>query len=120
MPGLVTQEPMVQTPPWRRGDGINLRAHFGGGQEGVLAAVHRRAARMGRLAVEGDGVALDAEGAEHGAQRQIQVQQHRPLLDVQFQVGGGVLEFLPALLGALQVHADFLQARPAGGCRPCP
>ena len=38
-----------------------------------------------------------------------EVEQHRPLLDVQFEIGGGILEFLAALLHALEIHADLLQ-----------
>ena len=120
MPGLVVQEPMVQTPPLLRSAMlVNLRTHFGGGEEGVLAAVHGRAAGMRRLAVKRDGVAFDAKSAQHRAQRQIQVQQYRALLDVQFQIRGGVLQFLAAVFHALEIHADFAQARRAGGCRSC-
>ena len=44
--------------------------------------------------VKRDRVALDAEGAEHDAQRQVHAFQHRPLLDVQLQIGGGVFQLL--------------------------
>ena len=91
------------------GDFINHRTHPGGGQETVLAAVHGRAARMGRLAVKCDRVAFNAEGAKNGPQGQTEVQQHRPLFDVQFQVGGRVLEFPPAFPGPLQVNPNFLE-----------
>ena len=64
---------------------------------------------MRRLAVKRDGVPLDAERAEHRAERQIEVEQHRSLLDVQFQIRGGVLEFLAAVLHALEINADFSQ-----------
>ena len=120
MPGLVVQEPMVQTPPLPLGDAVNLRAHLRGGEEGVLAAVHRRAAGMRGLAVKRDGVSLDAERAEHRAERQIEIEQHRALLDVQFEIRGGVREFLAAVLHALEIDPHVPSAHPAGGCRPCP
>ena len=110
MPGLVVQEPMVQTPPWLRSAIlINLRTHFRGGEEGVFAAVHRRAAGMRGLAVKRDGVPFDAERAEHRAERQIQIQKHRALLDVQFQIRGGIFQFLAAVLHALEINADIFQ-----------
>ena len=56
------------------GDAINFRTHFRGGEEGVFAAVHRRAAGMRGLTVKCDGVPFDAERAEHRAERQIQIQ----------------------------------------------
>ena len=91
------------------GDAINFRAHLRGGEEGVLATIHRRAAGMRGLAVERDGVSLDAERAEHRAERQIEIEQHRALLDVQFEIRGGVLEFLAAVLHVLEINADVLQ-----------
>ena len=47
--------------------------------------------------VNGDRVPLDAERAEHHAHRQLQAFQHRPLLDVQFEIRGGVPQFVPRL-----------------------
>ena len=91
------------------GDLVDLGGHPGRGEEGVAAAVHRRAAGMGGLAPEGDRMPLDAEGAEHRPQRQIEVEEHRPLLDVEFQVGRGGGEFPPAVLDLLEVDADLGQ-----------
>ena len=51
---------------------------------------------MRGLAAEGDRVALDAERAEHDAERQVERLEHRALLDVQLEVGGGVLELAAA------------------------
>ncbi len=72
------------------GDAISLRTHFGGGEERIFAALHRRAAGMRRLAVESDRVPLDAERPEDGAEREIEIEEHGSLFDVQFQIGGGV------------------------------
>ena len=47
---------------------------------------------MRRLALPRDEVALDAERSQHDSERQIQRLEHRALLDVQLEVGGGVLE----------------------------
>ena len=69
-----------------RGDFINLGTHFCCREKCVLAAIHRRATGMRGLAVKRDRVPLDAKSSEHRAQRQIQIQQHRTLLDVQFQI----------------------------------
>ena len=38
-----------------------------------------------------------------------EVQQHRPLLDVQFEISGGILEFLAAFLHPFEIHPDLLQ-----------
>ena len=51
---------------------------------------------MGLLARKADGVALDAEGAEHHPERQVHPFQNGTLLDVQLQVGDGVLELASA------------------------
>ena len=64
---------------------------------------------MRRLAVEGDGMAFDAEGAKDRAQRQIQVEQHRPLFDVEFKIGGRIAQLFAAVLNALEINADLLQ-----------
>ena len=58
----------------------------------VAALVHRSRAGVGRLAPEGDLVAFDPEGAEDDAERDVHRLEHGPLLDVELQVGGGVLE----------------------------
>ena len=91
------------------GDVINFRAHFGGGEESVFAAVHRRAAGMRGLAVKSNGMAFHAECSEHRAERQIQIQKHGALFDVQFQIGGGVFQFRAAILDALKINTHFSQ-----------
>src|SRR6266508_370369 len=65
--------------------------------ERVAAGVHRRRPCMSGLTAEGDLVALDPEGAEDDTERQVERLEHRPLLDVQLDVGGRVLELLPRL-----------------------
>ena len=72
----------------------------------VAAAVHRGGAGVGGLAAEVDAVPLDPEGAEDGAEREVHVEQHRPLLDVQLEVGGGVGELPARLEHAVEVDAD--------------
>ena len=67
-----------------------------GGQEGVAAHLHRRRAGVGVHAGEAHRVALDAEGAQHGAQRLVDRLEHRALLDVQLEVGGRALELARA------------------------
>ena len=61
----------------------------GGGDERVAPVVHRRGAGVRVGAGEAQPVALDAEAAEHDAERQAEPLQHRALLDVQLEVGGG-------------------------------
>src|SRR6185437_13277185 len=75
------------------------------GRQTTLPLVHRRRARVRGLASPGDPVALNAEGAEHDAERQAQRLQHRPLLDVQLEVGDRVLELRPRLGRAIEVDA---------------
>src|SRR5215208_4630704 len=60
---------------------------------------------MGLLAHKADGVTLDAEGAEHHAERQLHPLQDGTLLDVQLEVGGGVLELTPRLVDPVEVDA---------------
>ena len=90
-------------------DLINFRTHFRRREKGVLAPVHWRAAGMRRLPAKSDRVPFHAEGPQHGAQRQIKVQQHRPLFDVQLQVSRGVFKLLAAIFHALEIDADPLQ-----------
>lgn len=47
---------------------------------------------MRRLPGEGDRVALDAEGPQHHPERPVHRLQHRPLFDVQLEVGTGASE----------------------------
>src|SRR5207244_3812632 len=73
--------------------------------ECVAATLHRRRAGMRRLALEGDEMALDAEGAEDNPQRKAEALEHRALLDVQLEVGGGVLELAPRLDRPVELDA---------------
>ena len=57
------------------------------GQERVAAPVDRRRARVGGLPVEDETVPLHPDGAEHRADREALGLEHRPLLDVQLEVG---------------------------------
>ena len=90
------------------GNAVDLGTHFGRGEEGIFAAVHRCAAGMRGLPAEGDRVSLDAESSENGAERQIEIEQHRALFDVQFQIGGGVFQFLPAGLHVFEIDRVLL------------
>ena len=73
IPGFVTTEPIVHTAPSpvrfaiSRISSSSLRR----GGERVTALIHRRRAGVRGLAAERDLVALDAEGAEHDAERQV-------------------------------------------------
>jgi hypothetical protein len=91
--------------PGARGDVPELERELGRPRERVAALIHRRRARMRRLAPPSDPVALDAVGAEHGAQREAHRLEHRPLLDVELEVGGRVLQLLPGLGRAVEVDA---------------
>ena len=62
---------------------------------------------MSRLAGKSDDVSLDAEGAEHHAHRKLLALQHRPLLDVQFEVSRGAREFRNGVNGAIDLDAVF-------------
>ncbi len=91
------------------GDAVDLQPHFRGGEESVLPPMHGRAAGMRGLAVEGESVTLDAEGAEDGAQREVEIEQDGALLDVQLEISGGVFQFLPAFFHALEVDPVLFQ-----------
>ena len=58
----------------------------------VAALVHRRRAGMRRLARPRDPPALDAVGAEHGPEGDVHRLEHRPLLDVELEIGRGRVE----------------------------
>ena len=60
---------------------------------------------MRSLAGPCDPPPLDAEGAEDGAERQVQRLEHRALLDVQLEVGGCVLELDVRVEGAVELDA---------------
>ena len=87
-----------------------------GAGERVAALVHRRRAGVRRLAAPRDARALDAERAEHDAERQIHRLEHRALLDVQLEVGAGAFELRARLERAVEVDAVLARGRP--GARP--
>src|SRR5215204_5330473 len=64
---------------------------------------------MGLLARKANGVTLDAESAEHHPERQVHPLQNGTLLDVQLEVGDGVLELPPRLVDAVEVDAMLLE-----------
>src|SRR5207247_6390475 len=77
---------------WPRMTGRDVAALERGlrrGQERVAAYRNRCRPGMGRLAGEAEHVALDAECAEHDAGRLVHRFEHRPLLDVELEVGAG-------------------------------
>ena len=63
---------------------------------------------MRRLAAEDHAVALDADRAEHGPDREAEALEHRPLLDVQLEVGAHVAQ--PPLRGGGAVELDAVLA----------
>ncbi len=73
--------------------------------ERVAALIHRRRAGVCGLAAEGDLVALDAEGAEHHPERQVEGLEHRALLDVELEIRRRALELRPRLERAVEVDA---------------
>ena len=64
---------------------------------------------MRSLAAPRDLMALDAEGSEHDAQRQVHRLEHRALLDVQLEVRRGVRELRAGLESAVEIHAVLPQ-----------
>ena len=60
---------------------------------------------MRGLAAEGDLVPFHAEGAEHDAEREVQRLEHRALLDVELEIGGGVFELVSGFEGGVEVDA---------------
>ena len=54
-------------------------------------------------------MALDAERAEHDAERELHRLEHGPLLDVQLEIGDRVLELLPRVERAVEVDAVLAQ-----------
>ena len=88
-----------------------------GGEEGVAAQVHRRRAGVRVRAGEAHRVALDAERAEHDAEREVELLEHRPLLDVQLEVGERALEPRARLAHAVEVDAVGGERVRAARCR---
>ncbi len=75
------------------GDRPDLQCELGCGGESIAAHRHGGRSGMRFLAMKGDGVALDALGSQDHTQRQLHPFEHRPLLDMQFQVGAGLPAF---------------------------
>jgi hypothetical protein len=65
---------------------------------------------------EAHAVALHAERPEHDAERQVELLEHRPLLDVQLEVGGGAAQPLARL--AHPVELDAVSGQRVRQCRP--
>ena len=120
IPGFVTQLPIVQTAP------SPVRAAIPRISSASLAAA-ASASRRRSIGVEPacaawprkrDLVALDAERAEHDAEREIHALQHRALLDVELEVGGRVRELRVGVERAVEVDAvlgqGVLPADPGG------
>ena len=96
-----------------RGDLAQLELELRGAGERVAPLVHRSRARVRRLAAPGDAMALDAERPEHDAERDVHALEHRPLLDVQLEVGGGVLELTRSPRSRGRGRCRALRSRPA-------
>ena len=60
---------------------------------------------MRLLTVEGDGVAFDTFCAEDRRERQAHAFEDRALLDVEFDIGGGVFLFARRFGKAIDLHA---------------
>ena len=105
------------------GDLAQLELELRGAGERVAPLVHRGRARVRRLAAPRDAMALDAERPEHDAEREVHALEHRPLLDVQLEVGGGVLELTRRLGRAVEVdpvRSDRIGQRDAVGVGQLP
>ncbi len=76
-------------------------------EERVTPHRDRRRSGVRGLAGEADHVPLDAKGPEHGAGGPLHRLEHRPLLDVQLEIGTGVdgLQFLPRVDHAIEQDA---------------
>ena len=107
MPGSAVTVPIVATPPRSIADSRAARPKRAGGEERVVAQVHRRAARVAGLAGERDRVALDAEAADHRRGGLARLLQPRALLDVQLEVGGDLRQL--GLAHRVEVDAVLLQ-----------
>jgi len=80
-----------------------------GAGDGVAAEAHRRGTDMGPLPHEADGVALDAVRAEDDPERDAEVFEHRPLLDVKLEVRGRVGELPRGVERAVEVDAEICE-----------
>ena len=111
IPGWQTTPPEVQTAPSPVSprDLADLESELGGAGERVAALVHRRRARVRRLAAPGDPVTLDAERSENGAEREPERLENRPLLDVELEVCGCALELAAGVERPVEVDAVLAQ-----------
>ena len=75
------------------------------GAQRLPALLHRRRAGVGRLAVEADHVALDADRPVDHRQRQAEVLEHGPLLDVELDVAEDAVQARAGLAHPVQPHA---------------
>ena len=107
MPGSAVTVPIVATPPRSIARLARGEAEAPGGEERVVAQVHRRAAGVAGLAGERDRVALDAEAADHRRGGLARLLQARALLDVQLEVGGDVRQL--GLAHRVEVDVVLLQ-----------
>ena len=75
----------------------------------VAPQMHRRRAGVRGLAAKGDLVTLGGEGAGDDSQRQAHRLEHRSLLDVELEVGGGAAQAAAGLEHAVEAHAAARQ-----------
>jgi hypothetical protein len=87
-------------------------------QERVTAQVHRAGPRVRVRAGEAHDVALHAERAQHRAEREVELLEHRPLLDVELQVGDRVAQARAGLAHPVELHA--VGGERVGERRPVP
>ena len=87
------------------GDLANLERELRRAGERVAALVHRRRAGVSRLTVPGDPVALDSERSEDDAEREPERLEHRPLLDVELEVGGRRVELRARVERRVEIDA---------------
>ena len=87
-PGSTVTWPTVATAPFDPARDLARPQHeLGGLDERVLAARHRRRARVARRAGERSAAAHVADDPGDDAERRVRAQERRPLLDVQLDVG---------------------------------
>ncbi len=77
-------------------------------RERVPALVHGCRAGVRSLSAEGHLVALDAKRSQHDTEWQIQRLEHRPLLDVELEVGGGTGELAVRVECRVEVDIVFM------------
>ena len=89
-PGCRPRRRWSTSPPWRTARVAHREREARCREERVAPVGHRRRAGVGGLPAEDHAVALDADRAEHRPDRQAEALEHRPLLDVQLEVGAHV------------------------------